>query len=91
VPSSSIPGKPQLPKTPRSAKRRRERTVAEIDDMKYEKQNFRQKGSQVKGLILKGAVINAYTKRSDSSIPSKFECIVYKTNLEKKGFGSKSI
>ena len=45
-------------------------------------------GGAVKGTLLKGTVTNAYSKRSNPSVPANFETIVYPSNQEKKGFGS---
>lgn len=61
------------------------------EDCKYVRPSYRQKGSEVKGSLFKGATANAFTKKTIGSIPSKFETVLYPQNASmRKGFGSNS-
>ena len=51
------------------------------------KTNYRQAGKQQAGKLVKGHIQDAYNERNSSSIPYKFETILYR-NTNPKGFGA---
>lgn len=53
----------------------------------FEKANYRQVGREVTGKIARGFVSNPIAKQTSSSIPYKFETVLYKNN-NPRGFGS---
>jgi len=60
-----------------------------IDESKYLKPSYRQKGGEMKGSLYRGTASHAFTKKNIGSIPSKFETVLYpQSNSNKKGFGS---
>lgn len=65
--------------------------IDEVERLKYEKVSYRQKGTSKPGILVKGNVINSYTKTTQPSVPWKFETQVFDNNHENKAFGSKSI
>ncbi len=60
------------------------------DETRYVTISYRQKGSEVRGSLCKGAVASAYTKRSIGSIPARMETVLYPQESlpVPKGFGS---
>jgi hypothetical protein len=59
------------------------------EESKYVRPSYRQKGSEMRGSLYKGATANAFTKKTIGSIPSKFETVLYPQNSAmRKGFGS---
>lgn len=65
--------------------------LEELEQMKYEKVSYRQKGKHKPGVLLKGNLSNSYAKTANPSVPYKFETQLFDNNQENKAFGSKSI
>lgn len=85
--TNKIPSKAPLPRL----KKGKAHNLMDIDQMKYEKVSYRQKGKNKSGKIIKGNVVNSYSKIANPSVPSKFETQLFDNNQENKAFGSKSI
>jgi len=66
------------------------RSQCKEDQARHMKPSYRHKGTGISGSLYRGSTSHAYTKKTISSIPSKYETVLYpQENSTKKGFGSK--
>eukprot|EP00826_Nyctotherus_ovalis_P042105 TRINITY_DN4298_c0_g2_i1.p1 TRINITY_DN4298_c0_g2~~TRINITY_DN4298_c0_g2_i1.p1 ORF type:complete len:391 (+),score=56.56 TRINITY_DN4298_c0_g2_i1:57-1229(+) len=64
--------------------------VLQYNEAPHIEPSYRQKGTEIRGLLCRGSTSHAYIKKTIACIPSKFETVLYpQGNTTKKGFGSK--